>query len=71
MSSFGTPPGPSVGRAQKPKTQFDPAPLNRFLPQGEEGPMWIAALELHKFCGQRRYVIPVTSPTTGLPETHG
>jgi hypothetical protein len=33
--------------------------------------MWIVALELHKFCGQRRYVILVTSPTTGLPETHG
>ena len=31
--------------------------------------MWIVALELHKFCGQRRYVIRVTSRTTGLPET--
>ncbi len=28
------------------------------------------ALELQKFCGQHCYVIPVTSRTTGLPETH-
>ena len=31
--------------------------------------MWIVELELHKFRGQRRYVIRVTSRTTGLPET--
>ena len=28
------------------------------------------ALELQKLCGQRCYVIPVTSPTTDIPETH-